>query len=284
MDWDGVEPERAQQQRQPARGFAGAREDHGSAARQLVQHIRRVAVLVLCRNEQVLLCELCVSNADVEARCAHVPAASVNPPSGISRQSQPSRGRASTRAAAWPPERGKATSYASCGNAVRAACLGRHRGAEQLRPPLGGDDLRDLREHGRAKKQGCDALQLRSTRTFRILSMSSSKSRLRMRSASSSTRCCSVRRLNPCSVAPQAVASAARAADQRSALPACWRRAATRLGVGQVVRHTAGRAHDDVRPLSQRDCLRHDVDAAHQRGRTDADGGAQRLELRGVKA
>ena len=53
------------------------------------------------------------------------------------------------------------------------------------------------------------------------------------------------------------------------------------LGVREVVHHAPGRAHDDVRPLSERDTLRHHVDAADERRRLDADAGAQRLELLG---
>ena len=55
VDGHGVEAQRAQQQRQPSRGLAGAGEDHGGAAGELIQHVRGVAVLVLGGDEEVLL-------------------------------------------------------------------------------------------------------------------------------------------------------------------------------------------------------------------------------------
>jgi len=51
------------------------------------------------------------------------------------------------------------------------------------------------------------------------------------------------------------------------------------LCVRQVVHHAPRRAHDDVRPLGQRDGLRHHIDAAHQHGAADANQGAHRFHL-----
>ena len=173
---------------------------------------------------------------------------------------------------------------AACSTAAERTRLGRHGRAVQLRATLSRNHLRRQRRCqrnapsrlvcGLRPQPRCPPAPL----TFRILSMSSSKSRLRMRSASSSTRCCSVRRLNPC--AAQATQRRMTGVSGDAQLARTQAPGATRLRVRQVVSHAPGRADEHVRPLGQRDGLRHDVDAAHQRGGADADGGAERLELR----
>ena len=52
------------------------------------------------------------------------------------------------------------------------------------------------------------------------------------------------------------------------------------LRVGQVVHHPTGRAHYHVRPLGQRDGLRHRIHAPDQRGGAHPHRRAQRLKLR----
>jgi hypothetical protein len=54
VDWNGVEAKDTQQQGEAARGVAGTREDHAGAAGKLSQDIYRIAVLVLCGQEQIL--------------------------------------------------------------------------------------------------------------------------------------------------------------------------------------------------------------------------------------
>ena len=84
--------------------------------------------------------------------------------------------------------------------------------------------------------------------TLRIWSISCSKSMCSSLSASSSTRCLSVRREKPCSCrTPQLPPGISLQAAGV---------AAARLGVGQVVHDAARRADNNVRALAQRNCLR----------------------------